>query len=241
MTRRGAGAAGVALAVLLALAAGAAAQECRPCEPGTYCFENNLFHCGAHETSLNASDSASDCVCVDGYARGGDGMCALCGAAEVCAGGVRSSCPANSLAAPGSRDLAQCVCVPGHERVLGACAPCGAGRFKATSGDGACEACAVGSFADGGATACEPCAVANSTTTGAAASHADCVCRAGYYGDASTAAGACAGCPRGTFRTTAGAVVVEDCTDCAAQGVSSTVVSNAAARRLLGAAVVELT
>lgn len=229
----------LALLVFVNAISSAGAQTCEPCEAGTWCFDNNKFTCGQHATSLNASDSASDCVCVDGYARGGDGVCALCDASVVCAASVVTSCPENSLAASGSWDLAQCVCVPGHERVAGVCVPCGAGFFKATSGDGACAACAAGAFAGGGAAACELCAVGDSTTTGAAASHADCVCRAGFYGDASSAAGACAACPRGTFLTTSGAATIDACVDCAAQGVTSTVVSGAAARRLLSAVEIE--
>jgi len=104
---------------------------CTPCEVGTYKDVPGAGECSvcpAWTSSGEASDERTDCVCVEGYMEGLDGVeCTACHAGtfkSAVGTGECSTCPANSESAAGR---ALCYCSAG---------------FRGEDG-GACDACAA--------------------------------------------------------------------------------------------------
>ena len=102
------------------------AQQCRQCEPNTYCFLETKYLCPVHSVSSAGSDEASDCVCMAGYYlhADDDGVCVLCEAGYYCPGGLtqqRLQCPPNSISPSASSDADMCVCAPGYTEQSDSC------------------------------------------------------------------------------------------------------------------------
>ena len=195
---------------------------CSPCPADTFKLTsgNGEVHdvclpCTANSTSNGATGlvSVEDCLCKAGFS-GATGY-------DSC-----DDCPANSFKAQaGNGEEGQvCLACPTGTTTAGATAAasasacvCFAGYYGLSSGDGACQPCntdtyksAVGFGAAGDV--CLSCP-ANSTTSGAVgvSDMSQCMCRAGFFGDANAG---CQACGTDVFKRNAGNGDVETCTVC---------------------------
>jgi len=100
------------------------------------------------------------------------------------------------------------------------CTACAAGKFKSSTGGGACVDCAANKFqpfeAAIASSQCQNCP-ANADAPAGSTALASCTCRAGY--SAEFAGGVCSACPRGSYKTDTG---VGTCTQCPANYFSTT-------------------
>jgi hypothetical protein len=83
------------------------ADKCRECEPGSFCFDEQLLVCPANSSASRGSASVSACVCDSGL-RMEVGECVPCFAQQLCREGVVTPC------APGASVVNLfCVCSAG--------------------------------------------------------------------------------------------------------------------------------
>ena len=100
------------------------------------------------------------------------------------------------------------------------CTACAAGKFKSSSGGGACVNCGTNTFqpfeAAISSTQCQNCPL-NANAPAGSMSNAFCICKAGYSNEEN--GGVCSACPRGSYKTDPG---VGTCTQCPANYFSTT-------------------
>jgi hypothetical protein len=100
------------------------------------------------------------------------------------------------------------------------CTACLAGKFKSSSGAGACVNCGANTFqpfeAATSSTQCQNCPL-NANALAGSTSNAFCICKAGYSNEEN--GGLCSACPRGSYKTDPG---VGTCTQCPANYFSTT-------------------
>lgn len=183
----------LSFAVLLLLAASAAAQTCRECEKGTFCFENNLYSCPRDSTSRVSADNVTACICTDGFRQVSvhNHSCVLCEAGTYCVAERQLPCPERSDSGRGSANLAACVCDTGYAGAPGdnvSCVACAHAKFEVNH---ECVGCHDNSFS----------ALASSTATA-------CVCNAGYTGNDGQA---CSACAEGKFKSSRGSAPCAGC------------------------------
>ena len=159
------------------------------------------------------TDSASRCAACEAgkfkAAAGGD-ACLSCGRGTYTAYSGQTACrlcPQNSASlAVGSTSVQDCLCKEGYTGAVNDCTRCLKGTYKPAIGSDVCQNCAAGKYsADNGASACAACQDASTSPERSFAAN-QCVCNAGYAGEA------CAACPAGT--ATSGSVVPRSCVGC---------------------------
>ena len=175
--------------VCVACPAGSFEREdiCVQCSSGQYYPAGaGPFHvdrctpCPLHSGSAVGAYGIDACVCEAGYIRQNSSSCVACPAGSWCASqDTSTSCPGNSFSAEASSNISDCVCSPGFH-----------------GSRGVCSACGIDVFCVGGTTPTT--CPANSSTQGLIrrTSLADCVCRAGWYEDASAL---CVQCPDDSY------------------------------------------
>ena len=189
------------------------AEGCAKCPANHHCPGGmHALPCPAHAVS---DVGALVCKCVEGYFNNELGECQECLPGFWCpGGGLINACPDHSNSTRDSIKVSDCACVPGFFQ------PWPQDDIK--DGDGPhCVACYAGAFCPGGELAV-PCTSNAVSVMGASTADA-CVCRAGYFGEGSSACQLCeAGyfCPGGRDPVAcpehsvsdAGATAVSECT-----------------------------
>ena len=173
------------LLLLLLCGCGALYAEhltCVICEPGTYCYNDQLLLCPEHATSHTGSDNIMHCVCLSGYYQEPDShSCLPCLAGSYCENEAQYSCPEHTTSLELSGSSSNCICLPGYTG--SPCEACVAGTFKSVNGSVACEFCPENTFSTVQAaidvSVCEDCP-AHSHAVAGSDSITDCVCDEGY-------------------------------------------------------------
>ena len=203
--------------------------RCRACQPGEFCFQNDLQTCPQHSTSPPQASSIDECVCLDGYKADATHECVPCVPGEYCAGEVATLCSniGDHMTSQARATVAtDCVCAAGYTLHGGLCVACAAGKYKATMGNNECTMCGAGTYSSGTAvTSADNCVACpeNSVSADAAGHITHCLCSAGSTG---ADGGPCALCAKGTYKAHTGSA---PCTDCASEQAAS----SSSRRRLL--------
>ena len=151
-----------------------------------------------------AAVNITECLCNAGFTGNDGGPCLACVAGKfkedvgsalcsTCRPNTFSAeqavtcveCPLNSTSSASSISVHNCSCDPGFYRVLKngkyECEKCAAGRFKAVSGNNACDFCEDGFITPyTGATTCLQC-LANTQSSPAQYGGTTCLCNAGFF------------------------------------------------------------
>jgi hypothetical protein len=209
------------------------APDCKPCEPGSFCYNGTKTACTANAVSPALSSDASQCYCDRGYAGTRNDLCVPCPEASYCWTGIQNPCPVNMWSPRYSSFPANCTCDYGNYPVQAACSGCAAGSYKSARGQGLCTNCDPGTFsttkaATSNATclSCAPgtfsvkvgayqCQACQAGSYASGLSSSSCTnCWAGSY--SLVGAAACNPCSNGTYSTTVAATAVSTCKLCEA-------------------------
>ena len=184
-----------------------AIDQCHICEPGTFCFAEELTHCPANATSPAGSFDLKNCSCVAGF-YGGD-SCEFCGVGFYCSGGsAREACPANTeTLTEYSSGVEECECTPGYYMQDNACKQCPQGKFKTRAGNvEGCDNCPANTysttFASISSLTCLSCPRYSSSEQGSTAANM-CICDTGFHPDTPST---CMSCPLGKYGAGGGCV-----------------------------------
>ena len=197
--------------------------NCHECSAGTYCEEFMAQRmCPLHAWSGNRSSARSDCACQAGYSGANGEVCSPCaagtyrgvdGSVDSLTGPVVcSACPSGTNSSLASTGVGDCSCIAGHtaESDGMACAACETGKYKTSTGTGACSVCPLGTSSSARSGELTDCKCIAGYTAGS--DGAECTaCGAGTF-KSSTGTGSCSACPAGT--SSGNATGRDEATDC---------------------------
>ena len=149
------------------------------------------------------------------------GTCLNCQIGTYCIIGsaTEATCPSNTSSAAQSISVTKCICKSGYFGSNGAaCQACPTGKYKSSSGSGACSECVVDTYSELSAqtsiATCQRCPLDSSTERDTAQGSVDnCVCDQGHYEgpDDANAVWTCNECDMGTYKNSSGNF---NCTKC---------------------------
>lgn len=179
--------------------------ECTACEAGEYkeaVGSAACSRCPEHSDSAPASTTQSSCLCDAGYTGPSEGPCAACETGKykpMPGSAVCESCPEHATPSSDSA-AASCECTPGYRLADGACGACAVGTFKEQAGNA--SHAGDGCFQQDGCCQCPP----NRTTLSAGTVQSvDCLCLPGFGG------AGCLPCDAGSYKT---GVSMAECASC---------------------------